>query len=75
MPTMVDLPDLECGFVETYEPQSAYGHKSLGEPPIIAPAAAIRNAVRMATGISVNTIPLTPKRLYQEFVNARAYQG
>ncbi|MBT0306672.1 xanthine dehydrogenase molybdenum-binding subunit XdhA [Morganella morganii] len=75
MPTMVDLPDLECGFVETYEPQSAYGHKSLGEPPIIAPAAAIRNAVRMATGISVNTIPLTPKRLYREFVNAGLIRG
>lgn len=33
MPTMPDLPQLESAFVEINEPQSAYGHKSLGEPP------------------------------------------
>lgn len=67
MPTMMDLPVMECAFVATHEPQSAYGHKSLGEPPILPVAAAIRNAVRMATGVSVNTLPLTPKRLFAEF--------
>ncbi|WP_260861526.1 xanthine dehydrogenase molybdenum-binding subunit XdhA [Citrobacter sp. Marseille-Q6884] len=70
MPTMPDLPQLESAFVETLEPQSAYGHKSLGEPPIIPVAAAIRNAVRMATGVAINTLPLTPKRLYEEFHQA-----
>lgn len=75
MPTMPDLPTLECAFVETDEPQSAYGHKALGEPPIISPAAAIRNAVRMATGVAINTLPLTPKRLYQEFVEAGLIKG
>ncbi len=39
-PTILDLPPLECSFVETYEPQSAYGHKALGEPPIISPGPA-----------------------------------
>lgn len=51
MPTMPDLPQLESAFVEINEPQSAYGHKSLGEPPIIPVAAAIRNAVKMAIGL------------------------
>lgn len=69
-PTCVDLPDLECAFVETYEPQSAYGHKALGEPPIISPGPAIRNAIRMATGVAINALPLTPKTLYREFVQA-----
>ena len=32
-PTMLDLPELECDFVQTYEPQSVYGHKSLGSRP------------------------------------------
>ncbi len=36
-PTILDLPELDCAFVETYEPQSAYGHKALGEPPLISP--------------------------------------
>ena len=70
MPTMPDLPQLESAFVETREPQSAYGHKSLGEPPIIPVAAAIRNAVKMATGVAIDTLPLTPKRLYAEFHQA-----
>lgn len=70
MPTMMDLPWLESAFVDSNEPQSAYGHKSLGEPPIIPVAAAIRNAVRMATGVGINTLPLTPKRLFTEFRNA-----
>lgn len=69
-PTCVDLPDLECAFVETYEPQSAYGHKALGEPPIISPGPAIRNAIRMATGVAINALPITPKTLYREFVQA-----
>lgn len=70
MPTMPDIPSLESAFVETLEPQSAYGHKSLGEPPIIPVAAAIRNAVRMATGVAINTLPLTPKRLFESFQQA-----
>lgn len=70
MPTMPDIPNLESAFVETLDPQSAYGHKSLGEPPIIPVAAAIRNAVRMATGVAINTLPLTPKRLFEAFRQA-----
>jgi CO/xanthine dehydrogenase Mo-binding subunit len=35
----------------------------LGEPPVIAPGAAISNAVANATGIRVPVIPLTPKRV------------
>lgn len=70
MPTMPDIPTLESAFVETLEPQSAYGHKSLGEPPIIPVAAAIRNAVRMATGVAIYTLPLTPKRLFESFQQA-----
>ncbi|EPK7358450.1 xanthine dehydrogenase molybdenum-binding subunit XdhA [Kluyvera ascorbata] len=70
MPTMPDIPALESAFVETLEPQSAYGHKSLGEPPIIPVAAAIRNAVSMATGVAINTLPLTPKRLFESFQQA-----
>lgn len=75
MPTMLDLPELESAFVETLEPQSAYGHKSLGEPPIIPIAAAIRNAVKMATGVAVDTLPLTPKRLFEAFHEAGLIKG
>lgn len=75
MPTMMDLPALESAFVDSCEPQSAYGHKSLGEPPLISVAAAIRNAVLMATGVGINTLPLTPKRLFTEFRQAGLIEG
>ncbi len=63
IPTFADVPDIEGHFVETDEPSSAYGNKSLGEPPTIPPAAAIRNAVHNATGVFINEIPLTPERV------------
>ena len=50
-------------FFETDEASSAYGNKSLGEPPNLTPAVAIRNAVCDATGVDMNKIPLTPERV------------
>jgi xanthine dehydrogenase molybdenum-binding subunit len=63
IPTFADVPDIEGYFIQTDEPSSAYGNKSLGEPPNIAPAAAIRNAVLDATGVSIDQLPLTPERV------------
>ena len=61
--------------MQTEEPSGAYGNKSLGEPPIISPAPALRNAVLDATGVAVNAIPMTPKRLFVEFVKAGLIEG
>jgi xanthine dehydrogenase molybdenum-binding subunit len=69
IPTMVDVPDIGCEFVETFEPTSGYGNKSLGEPPIISPPPAIRNAILDATGVAINELPMTPKTLYKYFKN------
>ena len=69
-PTILDLPDLHCAFVETHEPQSAFGNKSLGEPPIISPGPALRNAIWMATGVKIDELPITPKRLYEHLASA-----
>lgn len=65
VPTSADVPDMDALFIETEEPTSAYGNKSLGEPPNIAPAPAIRNAVCDALDGKVffNQIPLTPERV------------
>ncbi|MFN0051482.1 MAG: xanthine dehydrogenase family protein molybdopterin-binding subunit [Planctomycetales bacterium] len=48
-----------------YQPDSEYdkGVVGLGEPPVIAPGAAISNAVANAIGVRVSTLPLTPKRV------------
>jgi xanthine dehydrogenase molybdenum-binding subunit len=71
VPTIMDVPDLGAAFVETYEPTHPYGAKSLGEPPVLSPAPAIRNAVLDATGVAINELPLDPKTLFRHFKNAR----
>ncbi|KAB1443124.1 xanthine dehydrogenase subunit XdhA [Pseudodesulfovibrio senegalensis] len=70
IPTCVDTPDLGCAFVETTEPTGAYGNKSLGEPPVISPGPAIRNAILDATGVAVNRMPMSPKALFTHFHDA-----
>jgi xanthine dehydrogenase molybdenum-binding subunit len=70
VPTIMDIPDLEVAFVETNEPTHPFGSKSLGEPPVLSPAPAIRNAVLDATGVAVNELPLNPKILYKYFKTA-----
>jgi xanthine dehydrogenase molybdenum-binding subunit len=70
MPTFMDIPDLGCAFVQSREPDGGYGNKSLGEPPIITPAPAIRNAIWDATGAKIDEIPMTPKTLYRYFSRA-----
>lgn len=51
--------------VSLYEPESerARGVIGLGEPPVIAPGAAISNAVCNALGVRVPTLPMTPQRV------------
>jgi xanthine dehydrogenase YagR molybdenum-binding subunit len=59
------LGDIGELVVELYEPESerARGVIGLGEPPVIAPGAAISNAVANALGVRVPTLPLTPQRV------------
>ncbi len=70
LPTTMDHPDLKAGFVENPEPTSPFGTKALGEPPACSPAPAIRNAVLQATGVAVNSIPLSPHQLFKDFSEA-----
>ena len=68
--TALDTPDLTADFVELDDPSGPFGNKALGEPPTIPVAPALRNAVFHATGVAVNTIPMTPQRLIPLFREA-----
>ena len=68
MPTAMDTPELPVEFVETYDETAPYGNKSLGEPPAISPAPAIRNAVLHATGVAFDSLPLNPEKLVLRFM-------
>ncbi|MHC1748387.1 MAG: xanthine dehydrogenase subunit XdhA [Cellulosilyticaceae bacterium] len=67
LPTSMDTPDLHVDFAATVDPSAPYGNKSLGEPPAIPVAPAVRNAVLNATGVAVNTIPLNPQKMVEKF--------
>ncbi len=67
IPTAMDMPDLEAGFVETYDPTGPYGNKALGECPCIPAAPAVRDAILNATGVKFYEAPMTPQRLFEGF--------
>lgn len=67
VPTFMDSPWIDHEFVEIFEPSSGYGNKALGEPPIISPPPAIRNALLDATGIRFNHLPVTRQALFEAF--------
>jgi xanthine dehydrogenase molybdenum-binding subunit len=66
LPTILDTPDIGVAFVETEDPTGVFGVKALGEPPVITPAPAIRNAVLHATGVAFNRLPMNPQRVYEK---------
>jgi CO/xanthine dehydrogenase Mo-binding subunit len=63
IPTVKDVPHLESIIVEHPNELGPFGAKGIGEPPIVAAAPAIRNAVYDALGIKINTIPLTARQV------------
>jgi xanthine dehydrogenase molybdenum-binding subunit len=68
--TAMDTPDIGVAFVETYDEAGSFGQKSIGEPPVISPAPAIRNAVLDATGVAFNRIPMLPQSVFEAFRQA-----
>lgn len=67
IPTALDTPKLNVKFIQLEDPTGPYGNKSLGEPPAIPVAPAVRNALLHATGVAMDTIPMTPQRLIEAF--------
>ena len=60
MPTSLDLPMIDPVIIEYANPRHPYGLRGAGEHPIIAPLAAMANAVGNAIGARMRTLPITP---------------
>ena len=63
MPVASDLPMIDTHIVEVPNPSHPYGVRGVGETPIVAPLAVAANAVRDATGVRINDLPLSPPRI------------
>ncbi|MDT8429250.1 MAG: xanthine dehydrogenase family protein molybdopterin-binding subunit [Pseudomonadales bacterium] len=63
MPVASDLPAIDTVLVEVPNPAHPFGVRGVGEVPIIAPLAAVANAVARATGVRLTDLPLSPPRI------------
>ncbi len=64
MPTTLDVPSIETIIVEVPNPAHPYGVRGVGETPIVAPPAAVANAIFAATGVRMTELPMSPPRLW-----------
>jgi xanthine dehydrogenase D subunit len=63
IPTMLDVPPVLSVAVEEPDPGTPYGLKGIGESPTVVATAAIVAALRDATGLELNSAPVTPDEL------------
>ena len=63
IPTIGDVPEIECIIVEVPDPLGPRGAKGLGEHVLIPTAPAILNAIKHASGARVRQVPATPARV------------
>jgi CO/xanthine dehydrogenase Mo-binding subunit len=62
--TAADAPPIKTAIVESPDKDGPYGARGVGEPPVLAIAGAIGNAIRSATGAHLTRMPMTPDRVF-----------
>jgi CO/xanthine dehydrogenase Mo-binding subunit len=62
--TSADTPAIRVEFIETSGAGGPRGGKGVGEPPIIAAAGAVANAIAKALDARVRQLPMTPPRVW-----------
>ncbi len=68
----VDCPEIDVVLLDVYNGKSNTQVMGLGEPPIVATAAAVANAVADAIGTRVFQLPLTPKNVLEAIAMKKA---
>jgi aldehyde oxidoreductase len=63
IPTVGDMPEIECILIEDREPLGPSGAKGVGEPGLVPTAPAILGAIENATGVRMRRVPVLPHRL------------
>ena len=72
MPTMADVPEIVCEFVDKPDTHlTNLGSKGLGEPPIVPVSAAIANAIRDATGAEITELPISREEMLRALEAAK----
>jgi CO/xanthine dehydrogenase Mo-binding subunit len=75
IPTMRDIPPIECVLLPGETGLGPYGIKSIGETPIVPVAGAIANAVEDAIGVRIRELPITAEKVYAALQESRRAQS
>ncbi|MCZ6763913.1 MAG: xanthine dehydrogenase family protein molybdopterin-binding subunit [Alphaproteobacteria bacterium] len=70
IPVASDVPYINTEIVEVPSPSHPYGVRGIGEVPIIAPMAAISNAIYDAIGIRFRDQPMSPPKVLKGLKDA-----
>jgi CO/xanthine dehydrogenase Mo-binding subunit len=65
MPSALDLPEIEAVIVEVPDEEGPFGARGIGEPPILAFAPAVANAIYDAVGVRITSLPITAEKVRQ----------
>ena len=63
IPTVGDMPQIDCILIEDPEPWGPFGAKGIGEPALVPTAPAILAGIRQAVGVCPDKVPVLPHRL------------
>jgi CO/xanthine dehydrogenase Mo-binding subunit len=65
LPTIRDVPEIECIVLENPDPGGPFGARGVGEPPLIGTGPAILSAISDAIGKPIRELPATPERIWR----------
>ncbi|MEV4622125.1 xanthine dehydrogenase subunit D [Asanoa sp. NPDC049573] len=63
IPTILDMPPMSVDVLELGDPSAPYGLRGVGEPPTISSTPAVVAAIRAATGLALNRVPVRPDHI------------
>jgi 4-hydroxybenzoyl-CoA reductase subunit alpha len=75
LPTALDMPRVHSAIVQSYEPAGPWGVKEVGEGATLPTMGCFRNAIFDAMGVSVNSLPLTPEKVWAALREKRKADG
>ncbi len=61
--SITDVPEMDSGLVDSYEPRGPYGAKEIGEGSTLPVLAAVGHAIANATGVWIRDLPITPEKI------------
>lgn len=63
IPTVLDMPPVRSIILEYADEHAPYGLRGVGEAPTISSTPAIVSAIRAATGLALNRVPVRPEHI------------